>query len=235
VYKSRLGKMKKATIVMMLGILVSCASPQYNYVPESIDVSEPPIGEVNVANVGDILVRQGTYTEQEAIHLQEDFSVGLVGSYEFKSGYYLKVGEDKETEFYEPEIGPYGGRVIKGALADPYQSMQVYKGKNKICGVSAFGGRACEDGVKFSRTKRPAITANSFQQALIYSGRIGEKINIGYREYSNNTARPAFNNDVEYDLGTSRTIGYKGSEIEIIEATNQIIKYRVLRNFNASQ
>ena len=27
---------------------------------------------------------------------------------------------------------------------------------------------------------------------------IGDKINVGYREFSNNTARPAFNNDVEY-------------------------------------
>ena len=73
---------------------------------------------------------------------------------------------------------------------------------------------------------------DGFQQTLLYSGRIGNKINISYREFSNNVARPAFNNDVEYDLGESMTIGYKGAEIEIIEATNRMIKYRVIRNFN---
>ncbi|MCD0195610.1 hypothetical protein K1T77_12420 [Acinetobacter baumannii] len=44
--------------------------------------------------------------------------------------------------------------------------------------------------------------------------------------------RPAFNNDVEYDLSQSKEIGYKGALLEIIEATNQDIKYKVIRNFN---
>ena len=61
---------------------------------------------------------------------------------------------------------------------------------------------------------------------------VGDKIDVGYREFSNNNARPAFNNDVEYDLTQSRTIGYKGAQLEVIEATNQHIQYRVIRNFN---
>jgi hypothetical protein len=66
---------------------------------------------------------------------------------------------------------------------------------------------------------------------LIYNGRIGDKINVGYREFSNSLARPAFNNDVEYDLSASRTIGYKGAQIEVIDANNNSITYRVLRTF----
>ena len=76
------------------------------------------------------------------------------------------------------------------------------------------------------------VTEDSFQQTLIYSGRVGDKINVGYREFSNSMARPAFNNDVEYDLSESRIIGYKGARLEIIKATNESIKYRVLNNFN---
>jgi len=45
----------------------------------------------------------------------------------------------------------------------------------------------------------------------------------------------AFNNDVDYDLNESKVIGYKGARIEIIEATNELIKYRVLKNFNQAQ
>jgi hypothetical protein len=72
---------------------------------------------------------------------------------------------------------------------------------------------------------------NSFQQTLIYSGRVGNKINVSYREFSNNTARPAFNNDVEYDLSSSNTIGYKGALIEVIKADNSSITYKLIRNF----
>jgi hypothetical protein len=45
-------------------------------------------------------------------------------------------------------------------------------------------------------------------------------------------ARPAFNNNVEYDLSESMLIGYKGAKIEVIEANNQYIKYKVIQNFN---
>ena len=47
-------------------------------------------------------------------------------------------------------------------------------------------------------------------------------------------ARSAFNNDVEYDLNDSRQIGYKGALIDVLEADNQKIKYKVLKNFNKS-
>ena len=57
-------------------------------------------------------------------------------------------------------------------------------------------------------------------------------LTLGYREFSNDKARPAFNNDVEYDLNSSKIIGYKGARIEVIEADNQNITYKVLSNFN---
>ncbi|WP_420429096.1 hypothetical protein [Kordiimonas sp.] len=219
--------------ILLVGLLMSaCTAPQYNYVPTTIDVSEPPLGEVRQVSVGDTLLRQGVYTEQDAIQIGDKFSAGLFGEYTIQPGYYLKVGEDKKSEFYEAEASPSGGRIVKAALADPAQSLQVLKQKDSVCVVTVYGSTSCEKNVRFVRLKRPSLSANSFQQALIYSGRVGNKINIGYREFSSNLARPAFNNDVEYDLTTSSAIAYKGAELEILEATNQFIRYRLLRNFN---
>ena len=62
---------------------------------------------------------------------------------------------------------------------------------------------------------------------------MGSRLRIGYREFSGDLARPAFNNDVEYDLTESSVIGYKGARIEVIEATNEHIRYRVIRTFNS--
>lgn len=45
-------------------------------------------------------------------------------------------------------------------------------------------------------------------------------------------ARQAFSNDVEYDLSESHQVRYKGALLEIINATNQSITYKVIRNFN---
>ena len=86
------------------------------------------------------------------------------------------------------------------------------------------GGRASDLEVRPRKAK--------LRHYLIYSGRVGDKIKAGYREFSNNLARPAFNNDVEYDLRESSVIGYKGARIEVVEATNEHIKYKVIQNFS---
>lgn len=66
----------------------------------------------------------------------------------------------------------------------------------------------------------------------MYSGKVGNKINIAYREFSGGMARGAFSNVAEYDLSESKTIGYQGAQIDVIEATNQLIRYKVISNFS---
>ena len=107
----------------------------------------------------------------------------------------------------------------------------------QLCVLTVYGTAitTCTSEPVFQRVKVPSLEANSFQQTLIYSGRIGNKINVGYREFSNSLARPAFNNNVEYDLSVSNVIGYKGAQLEVLEATNQAIKFRLLKNFNAAE
>ena len=56
----------KAVILGLLASIVNaCAIPRYNYIPIRTDISEPPLDSVNVAYVGDSLLRQGNYTENK--------------------------------------------------------------------------------------------------------------------------------------------------------------------------
>lgn len=59
----------------------------------------------------------------------------------------------------------------------------------------------------------------------------GYTIGFTGSEFSNKLARAAFSNDVEYDLSQSKIIGYKGAKIEVLNATNENITYRVISNF----
>ena len=222
--------MKKLILLVFTLNIVACASPDFNYRPQSTQISEPPLETVNTAYIGDVMVRQGRYIEHESIFVKNKIDIGW--AYDLHPGYYLKKGEDKKTVTYYPGGGDEAGDVQKRALADPWKAVMVYKGEDKICVITAFNVRSCEKNTNFERRKKPILTSDSFQQTLIYSGKIGNKINIGYREFSNSMARPAFNNDVEYDLNSSRVIGYKGARLEVVEATNEYIKYKVLRNFN---
>jgi hypothetical protein len=212
--------------------LTACVAPTYNYIPKATSISRPTVGLVSTASVGDEMVSQGVLFEREALFLQKDADIGFLSPYTLRHGYYLKQGENKTSDFYQPSPTPDGGRIEKAVLADPYQSVQAYKGDNRLCVVTVFNASTCTKDAAFKRVTKAIATDESFQQTLIYSGKIGQKINVGYREFSASVARPAFSNDVEYDLSESTTIGYKGARLEIIEATNDHVTYRVISNFN---
>ncbi len=214
----------------LIATLAGCASPKYNYSPNSIAISEPPIGSVTMSRIGDTMLRQGKYREHDALNLRAIREISW--AYTLHPGYYLKDGEDEISEYYSPARTEDGGRIEKAMMADPWKSVMAKKSSPELCVVTVFNAYVCKVVQDIERTKRPVLAQDAFQQTLIYNGRVGSKINIGYREFSNSTARPAFNNNVEYDLTESSRIGYKGADIEVLEATNQHIKFKMLRNFN---
>ena len=220
--------MKKIAILILLAILSGCTSLQRNGggIEEAI-IDYPPLGIESTVGVGEEMLKKGKNTTVNAISLKQKVSVGLFGAYTFLPGIYKQVGHSKNKIFYSPVSY---GMVQKAALADPYGGMYVDHDKEEICGVSTLGGTVCSK-ASFEVIKYTSSEMLSFQKTLLYSGKIGTKVNISYREFSNNVARPAFSNDVEYDLNESNTIGYKGALLKIIKATNQDITYRVIRNF----
>jgi hypothetical protein len=210
------------SLLITLGI-TGCTTVKYNGAETNVrQVDYPNHGEIVTAYVGDKLLAKGKITEAKVLEVRQTVN-GIC--YDIPAGSYKQIGFDKRKEFYS------AGMVVKAALCDPFKALLLEKKPDaEICVVTVFGALACYKG-EYERKSQPSEIGESFQQTLIYNGRIGDKINVGYREFSNSLARPAFNNDVEYDLSASRTIGYKGAQIEVIDANNNSITYRVLRTF----
>jgi hypothetical protein len=72
----------------------------------------------------------------------------------------------------------------------------------------------------------------TFKQEFIYGGRTASTIKFTYREFVNNLARPSFSQDVQYDLEESNIVGFKGLKIEVVNASNLEIKYKVLSHLS---
>lgn len=218
--------------VAVSGLMATaCVSPQYNYVAPSEQFSRPPLNEVVTVSVGEEMLSQGNMVYQEGIRIAQRTSVS---GYTLHGGFYPQVGQNDETTFHRFVFGNAPGEMgtlSQNVFMDPPQTIQAERGEARICVVTVFNVRTCRDR-PFERSERVVANSNSFQQTLLYSGRVGDKINISYREFSGNVARPAFSNDVEYDLGSSTELAYRGARIEVIEATNSSITYRVLSNFN---
>lgn len=225
--------MKNLLLASAVGLtLVGCATTGTTYTPTQKQFSEPPIGSINTASLGDKLLMQGVMTEREALYFPtaQKFTLGST----IGAGYYAKQRETAEYEFFSNGTNETGGGTLKDVIGMemPY-GLALRKSDNAICAASMTGGAGgCRDGLQFEKKNWTVAGSNNFQQTLLYNGKVGNKINIAYREFSSDLARPAFNNDVEYDLSESNQIGYKGALLEVIEANNQMIKYKVIKNFN---
>lgn len=68
-----------------------------------------------------------------------------------------------------------------------------------------------------------------FRRELIYSGISQGTVTITYKEFKDDLARPAFSQELRYDLNQGREVGFRGARFEILEATNSMIRYRVLK------
>lgn len=64
---------------------------------------------------------------------------------------------------------------------------------------------------------------------LIYSGISKQTVHLLYREYTRGAlARPAFFQNLSYDLGESDVIAFRSFRIKVARATNQDIRYTVI-------
>ena len=72
------------------------------------------------------------------------------------------------------------------------------------------------------------IHRGAFTAELIYLGISGDTLRIEYKEFINNMARPAFSQDLTFDLARSREIRFKDITMEIIEATNTMLTFKVI-------
>ena len=119
----------------------------------------------------------------------------------------------------------------------------VDKGGNGIFDHSMFKNRdryfPLINKAKYARTANEptfSIDESKFKRTALYQGISKGSIKISFREFVNDMARPAFTQDVSYDLQSDGTtsIAFKGLRIEVISARGPNIEYKVLKPFSDS-
>lgn len=92
-----------------------------------------------------------------------------------------------------------------------------------------------DDTVPYKLTPtQPTYGEDSFKYEALYQGRISNKIKISFREFKADMIRPAFTQDIEYELDKNgeAIIGFKGLRVKVIKATNLDITYSVTQDYN---
>lgn len=90
--------------------------------------------------------------------------------------------------------------------------------------------------VPFTTEEVSGATTQGFRYELLYQGISDQVVSLLYREYINDLARPAFQQDLFYTLSPSGSIevSFRGTKIRIYSADNNSLDYEILSGLTGS-
>jgi hypothetical protein len=137
----------------------------------------------------------------------------------FQSPSGITISYETNQQFANPETFKGGIHIANnGAM-----SVLWFWEEDKLANLSSIANFPAKL-IMSERAPRVAL----FQRELVYSGSTQSTLSLLYREFKDSLARPAFTQDLKYDVAKGSVIGFNGARFEIIEAGNTSIKYRVL-------
>lgn len=223
------------TLVLALG---GCATGLTSPSRTSQVINFPELNVKQEAQVGESMVSTSRWETLPAIVIEKDIthittgwkltiSAGVLPIYKSnKEGTFYRMKEDVALTILGKEKSPVGGVFVPNDKSKP---TEVYWGNPSSS--LAQSARAVHPGIDFKlTTSDEKWVRDSFKRELVYSGISQNTLSILYREFIDGTARPAFSQELKYDLSQGNTIGYKGARFHVIKATNTSIKYEVLKH-----
>lgn len=193
----------------------------------------PGIGVESNAEVGQTIISKAFLATSEAIRIQEPASevVNYPGTTTIPAGIHPLIARTDGGKLYSAGNGTYS---MMGTSV-PSVGSAIFVPENKSLPAVVYHSTA----MGYMTGKKPIVgieyttsdkwSEGSFKRELVYSGVSQNTITILYREYQENIARPAFSQELKYDLAQGKTIGYKGARFEVLKATNTDIVYKVVK------
>ena len=204
--------------------------------PQFERFDSPQLNQMAKVNIGDTVLRKGELYNFDAITVASPLSLdgpALMPDFKIPAQTMTAKYDFEEFVFYQ------GENIIIRDLgiprAEPRAGICLHKTNSELAKAWIGIGAACVGPSiprhQIQKTKVEAITAPSFVQEIIYNGRVENSVKFLYREFSGNIARPAFSQQVQYDLDEGEVIGFKQARIRIIEASNTELTFEVLETF----
>ena len=217
--------MKYVIIFSFFLFLAGCASQIKLTQPNNFSTLLPQLNTINEVEIGASLVSKESGYKYKALKLLKNAKI--------KTGYSAKnvnEGDVFINDFYTSKYDLYSSPTPTAAGATYGIALPKSGGKTITFYKSAAGITFSKDNtdLEFAEILTPIPKKEYFKQDFIYNGKVGNAIKFTYREYADDLARPAFTQDLQYDLTESSIIGFKGIRIEILSATNIKIQYKVL-------
>lgn len=236
VIRSGGGVFKSAIVITTLSVLLGACASVSPLSPSRAAIDSPAIGQTTVAELGGVVVERGQSSRYDGLMLDNEiswFDLFRLRKFVLESGPLVAREADETFVYYYSEKLSYRdlasgiGSPVTGGLCirkdDPHQARAfVVKG---VCGVVP------DQRPRFTRLSFPDARAQNLRRELIYGGRSGSSLSFVYRELNDDRPTPTFSMDFRVDLSEGMTFGFRGARIEVVDASNVALTYRVVETF----
>lgn len=237
-----------STVAAVLALSACAGTPiKVGEYTRTTRVDEPALNQVITRSLGEALVAKGVRTVGPAIEVNENTQfnkadgeasvmtcavTAMAGTY-FQRGAYTAKGASADC--YGPvmyQISNSDGGTnwncpgqmgITDICRDPAGKYFIALGMARV--------DLKQDFESIELTERALERKPNRVEKLIYNGRVGDSVKFLYQEFAEDIARPAFAQELQYDLGESSIIGFRSLRLEVLDANNTEIEYRLLSTF----
>lgn len=222
-------------------------APEIVYSPNVNSEADAEVGE-SMVSTSRRTVLPGIKLKSEVLHLGEN--LGHQYNLTIPRGALLVASaHDAEGVFFlsdKPLSFATNGVVVhvRGGVYVPNSSPSsteiFWLGKDRITGQDATEVGAngptkvpltdVHPEIPFEPTQVEHWGEESFKRELVYGGISDNTVTVLYREFSDNIARPAFSQELKYDLSKGDVIGFRGARFQVLKVTNTAIKFKPLKH-----
>lgn len=228
--------------LLIIFILTGCSTKPDIITPQNRSSNNIINGIIQTKSVNNYILKRDHIVNYPEFSSNQEINfprISHVSLSPLPSGINLKVMWRYENGSFLCE--PASGIIINTRAVNPFPACLVIDSNGKMNGFAYCHHPEHplihEKFTSISFRKTNAINPTPIHSEIIYSGRSNNLIKILYREFGDEAARPLFYQDLVYDLSESGIISFRETKIEVIEATDSLIRYRVLEraaNWNES-
>ena len=226
----------KLFIVLAALLLTGCVST-LSTVPITTQKAgeDPPLNTMAIKSVGDVIYETFNFEQATGAKIQAPVKIEvLAANASLPDGTFLESFRDSAAAAYCTKelylIVTFSGPMSRVCLADMDHNGKFDSWKAPEGPPARKPWQKLTQEVAFVTEGETSAITRGFRNELLYQGIAGNVVSLLYREYLNDLARPAFQQDLSYTLspGGPTEVSFRGTRIRIHSADNNSIKYEVL-------
>lgn len=224
----------RVTVLSMIVLLTGCSNAVRPMVKM---VDSLPVGEVQTCTVGEPMAEKGTLTVLPGFIAKQSYHLPAIDGVLFPM---VKQGttfvcrqslDNGDLLCQSPALKQKDVLTVAGQKIQFPTPLFIFDSREGdllgIYYVQSGHYRLQDDLPTGLFEKKEIALKDSFKEELVYDGKNRDTISITYKEFSGDLEKPLSSKSIQYDMTSNISITFNDKVIEVLDADENSIKFRV--------